>query len=123
MSTSPNFKLADNMVVVCDTSVIGKFEIWTGAHDDLTDRITIGHYVTSDDPNCGEGKPYPTEGWYEDIPLVWDSGTGKLTGDFGPPTGFPCPSDYNVVTQYRILFENDAPLTGYHFQAWIAEVP
>lgn len=100
------------------TAVIGKFEIWTGAGDDLSGLIQLRYYVTAAQAD-GD-----TEGWHTMTGvLTWNGATGRLEGHFGPTDGFPVTVGYNEVTQYGILFDNDAPLTRYYFRAWIEEVP
>jgi len=49
--------------------------------------------------------------------------TSELTGQFGPPSaGWTVPPGYNVVTQFHIMFDGDAPIdVGYGFEVWIEE--
>jgi len=89
-------------------SVIGKFEIWASGYPDISGKVTIEYWGL-------EGGSW---GWYG----ITLSGTTTLTGSFGPASGFPVTYPYKVWTQYRILFENDAPLGSYGFNAWVETV-
>lgn len=97
--------------------VIGRFRIWTVGTAIPDGCITIEYYVAAD-PGSGE-----VIGWNDMSGVLSGWGTKELTGWFGPSTGWTVDPDYdNVVTQFQILFDGDAPLVGYGFEGWVEEV-
>jgi hypothetical protein len=55
--------------------------------------------------------------WYEGAwtPITLTVSGGTASGTFGPSTGFPVVPGYDATTQLQIIFNGDAPATGYSF--------
>lgn len=60
--------------------------------------------------------------WLDMTGVISDWGINKISGYFGPVGGFPVAPDYDETTQFRIMFDGDAPLTTYSFDAWVETV-
>ena len=89
--------------------VIVKFVIYTVASGLPTDCITIEYYEDTT--------------WYDMTGVLTGWGSATLNGYFGPSTGFPCGVGYNEVTQFRIMFDGNAPIdVGYYFEAWVEQM-
>ncbi|MCJ7718546.1 hypothetical protein MUO69_01285 [Candidatus Bathyarchaeota archaeon] len=57
-----------------------------------------------------------------DLPMTgWT--TAHLSGYFGPPGGFDCTPGWNQLTLLHVMFDGDAPITGYSINAYVAAVP
>jgi hypothetical protein len=85
-----------------------KFKIWTDASGLPTNCIKIEYW----DGDSWEDMTGVITGW----------GSATLYGYFGPSTGFPVDPPYDEVTSFRIMFDGDAPLVGYGFEAWVVQV-
>jgi len=95
----------------------------------VTDRFTIhaDGYVLPDGCITIEYRYNdPIQGWiWVDIYSAIDGwGTTTISGHFGPlPEGFECGPGYYETTLFRYMFEGDAPLTSYTFNAWVEQIP
>jgi hypothetical protein len=59
--------------------------------------------------------------------LQWNSmtfsgwGTSTLTSSYGTPGGFDCTPGWNTATPVRVMFDGDAPITGYNVDMYVEQ--
>jgi hypothetical protein len=87
--------------------VIVKFTLTAGGFTFPADSVTIQYWD-------GSWKPMGID--------ITSWGTTVLKGYFGPLTGFPVGTPYDVTTQLRFMFNEGAPIAGYEFTAWAETV-
>lgn len=57
---------------------------------------------------------------WHDFPLSgWT--TSVLTGTFGPSAGFDCGPGYDVTSDFKFMFDGNAPLASYSFEVWVEQ--
>ena len=93
-------------------TVIDRFTISTTVDILPTDCIKIGYWDVV------------TSAWVDITGVITGWDTTMISGHFGPlPDGFECGPGYIETTLFRIMFESNAPLTSYVFEAWVEESP
>jgi len=84
------------------------FKIWTDGPGIPADSIQVLYWENTQ----GKWLPLPMSGW----------GSSQLQGWYGPAEGFPVSPGYNVDSQFWVLFDGNAPICSYGFNAWVEQV-
>jgi len=89
----------------------------------VIDKFTISTAASALPSGCITIEYYDGANWQNMTAVLTGYGSYTLTGYFGPVTGFPVGSPYDVVSSFRIMFNGNAPINvGYSFAAWVEQV-
>jgi len=91
----------------------------------VLDWFTISTVASGLPPGCITIEYNNAGTWTDMTGVLTGWGSATLTGYFGPrDTGFPVDPSYDKVTEFRILFNGNAPINvGYSFAAWVEQFP
>ena len=87
----------------------------------VIDKFTISTSGAGLPDGCITIQYWYVDHWEDITGVITGWGTATIHGYFGPSTGFPCGPGYSETTVFRYMFEGNAPLTGYTFNAWVEE--
>ena len=88
----------------------------------VTDNFTITASSYSLPTDCIKIEYLDGTDWVDMTGVLTGWNTLTLKGYFGPITGFTVGPGYDHATDFRIMFDGNAPLAAYEFNAWVEEV-